>query len=122
MRLIGTGEARGAIFGMTRNTGVSELVKSAIDSVAYQTKDLIISMEKDSGIKINKIKVDGGMVKNEQFLQFLSNILLSECDRPKITETTSLGAAYLAGLSSGCLLYTSPSPRDRTRSRMPSSA
>ena len=97
------GEARGAIFGMTRNTGVSELVKSAIDSVAYQTKDLIISMEKDSGIKINKIKVDGGMVKNEQFLQFLSNILLSECDRPKITETTSLGAAYLAGLSSGML-------------------
>ena len=100
------GEARGAIFGMTRNTGVSELVKSAIDSVAYQTKDLIISMEKDSGIKINKIKVDGGMVKNEQSLQSLSNILLSECDRPKITETTSLGAAYLAGLSVGMLKNT----------------
>ena len=63
-------------------------------------------MEKDSGIKINKIKVDGGMVKNEQFLQFLSNILLSECDRPKITETTSLGAAYLAGLSVGMLKNT----------------
>ena len=80
--LLGRG-ARGAIFGMTRNTGVSELVKSAIDSVAYQTKDLIISMEKDSGIKINKLKVDGGMVKNEQFLQFFSNILLLNCDSPK---------------------------------------
>ena len=57
-------------------------------------------------IKINKIKVDGGMVKNEQFLQFLSDILLSECDRPKITETTSLGAAYLAGLSVGMLKNT----------------
>ena len=62
------GEARGAIFGMTRNTGVAEYVKAAIDSVAYQTKDLIIAMEKDSGLPIKQIKVDGGMVTNEKFL------------------------------------------------------
>ena len=60
---------------MTRNTGVAEYVKAAIDSVAYQTKDLIIAMEKDSGLPIKQIKVDGEMVTNEKFLQFLSNIL-----------------------------------------------
>ena len=100
------GEARGAIFGMTRNTGIADFVKAAIDSVAYQTKDLVIAMERDSGISIKQIKVDGGMVKNEKFLQFLSNILLSLCDRPKIIETTALGAAYLAGLSSGLIKNT----------------
>ena len=97
------GEARGAIFGMTRNTGIADFVKATIDSIAYQTKDLIVAMEKDSGFKISNIKVDGGMVRNEQFLQFLSNILISKCDRPKIIETTALGAAYLSGLTSGLL-------------------
>ena len=100
------GEARGAIFGMTRNTGIAEFVKAAIDSVAYQTKDLIVSMEKDSGLKINQIKIDGGMVTNEEFLQFLSSILMLKCDRPKIIETTALGAAYLAGISSGIIKNT----------------
>ncbi len=100
------GEARGAIFGMTRNTGIAEFVKAAIDSVAYQTKDLIIAMQKDSGVPIKQLKVDGGMVANEDFLQFLSNILILNCDRPKITETTALGAAYLAGLSSGFIKNT----------------
>ena len=65
------GEARGSIFGLTRNTGIPEMVKAAIDSVAYQTKDLLLAMEKDSGMKINVIRVDGGMVNNESFLQFL---------------------------------------------------
>tara|TARA_Y100000996_G_C22550901_1_gene653669 strand:- start:512 stop:1996 length:1485 start_codon:yes stop_codon:yes gene_type:complete len=97
------GEARGALFGLTRNTGIPELVKATIDSVVYQTKDLILAMEKDSDIKIKKIKIDGGMVNNNQFVQFLSNILLCECLRPKINETTSLGAAYLAGYQSGII-------------------
>jgi glycerol kinase len=97
------GEARGALFGLTRNTGIPELVKATIDSVVYQTKDLILAMEKDSGIRIKKIKVDGGMVNNNQFVQFLSNLLLCECLRPKINETTSLGAAYLAGYQSGLI-------------------
>ena len=100
------GEARGAIFGMTRNTGIAEFVKAAIDSVAYQTKDLVIAMQRDSGVPIKQLKVDGGMVANEDFLQFLSNILILNCDKPKITETTALGAAYLAGLSSGFIKNT----------------
>ena len=97
------GDARGAIFGLTRNTGVPELVKAAIDSVGYQTKDLVIAMEKDSDLKISQLKVDGGMVKNEKFLQFLSNILITTCDRPVITETTALGSAYLSALQSGII-------------------
>ena len=97
------GDARGALFGLTRNTGIPELVKATIDSVVYQTKDLILAMEKDSGIRIKKIKVDGGMVNNNKFVQFLSNLLLCECLRPKINETTSLGAAYLAGYQSGLI-------------------
>jgi len=91
------GEARGSIFGLTRNTGIPEMVKAAIDSVAYQTKDLLLAMEKDSGLKIKAIRVDGGMVKNESFLQFLSSLLQINVDRPTIIETTALGAAYLAG-------------------------
>ena len=90
------GEARGSMFGLTRNTGIPEMVKAAIDSVAYQTKDLLLAMEKDSGMKINVIRVDGGMVNNESFVQFLSSLLLTNVDRPTIIETTSLGAAYLA--------------------------
>ena len=97
------GEARGALFGLTRNTGIPELVKATVDSVVYQTKDLILAMEKDSGIRIKKIKVDGGMVSNNQFVQFLSNLLMCQCLRPKINETTCLGAAYLAGYQSGLL-------------------
>ena len=97
------GDARGSIFGLTRNTGAPELVKAAIDSVGYQTKDLVIAMEKDSNLKITQLKVDGGMVKNEKFLQFLSNILETTCNRPVITETTALGAAYLSGLQSGLI-------------------
>ena len=84
------GEARGAIFGMTRNTGIAEFVKAAIDSIAYQTKDLVIAMQKDSGVPIKQLKVEGGMVAKEDFLEYLSNILILNCDRPKITETTAL--------------------------------
>ena len=94
------GEARGSMFGLTRNTWIPEMVKAAIDSVAYQTKDLLLAMEKDSGMKINVIRVDGGMVNNESFVQFLSSLLLTNVDRPTIIETTSLGAAYLAGYQS----------------------
>lgn len=95
------GEARGSIFGLTRNTGIPEMVKAAIDSVVYQTKDLLLAMEKDSGLKIKVIRVDGGMVKNESFLQFLSSLLQTNVDRPTIIETTALGAAYLAGYQAG---------------------
>jgi glycerol kinase len=73
------------------------MVKAAIDSVAYQTKDLLLAMEKDSDMKIDVIRVDGGMVNNESFVQFLSSLLQTNIDRPTIIETTALGAAYLAG-------------------------
>jgi glycerol kinase len=85
------------MFGLTRNTGIPEMVKAAIDSVAYQTKDLLLAMEKDSDMKIDVIRVDGGMVNNVSFVQFLSSLLQTNIDRPKIIETTALGAAYLAG-------------------------
>ena len=91
------GEARGSMFGLTRNTGIPEMVKAAIDSVAYQTWDLLLAMEKDSDMKISVIRVDGGMVNNESFVQFLSSLLQTNIDRPTIIETTALGAAYLAG-------------------------
>ena len=96
-------EVRGAIFGLTRNTGIAELVKATIDSVCYQTKDLIAGTEKDSKLNIKEIKVDGGMANNTSFLQMLSNLLQVEVIKPKIVETTALGVAYLAALQIGML-------------------
>ena len=92
--------ARGAIFGLTRNTGRAVLTRAAIESVAYQTHDLVASLISD-GLSVEAIRVDGGMVTNSWFLQFLSNILDVRIDRPKITESTARGAAFLAGLGAG---------------------
>tara|TARA_B100001741_G_scaffold242784_1_gene203861 strand:+ start:5418 stop:6875 length:1458 start_codon:yes stop_codon:yes gene_type:complete len=91
-------EARGAIFGLTRDTGVPEITKAVLESVVYQTKDLLEAMNNDEA-SFTSLKVDGGMVANNWFTQELSNVLGVQVTRPKITETTSLGAAYLAGLS-----------------------
>ena len=93
-------EARGAIFGLTRDTGVPEITKAVLESVVYQTKDLLEAMNSDEA-SFTSLKVDGGMVANNWFTQELSNVLGVEVTRPKITETTSLGAAYLAGLNAG---------------------
>ena len=90
--------ARGAIFGINRNTGVFEIVKATIQSVCYQSKDLIKLMEKDSSIKISQIRVDGGMIQNSSFIQFLSDILNIKIIVPKYSESTALGAAYLAAI------------------------
>ncbi len=98
---------RGAIFGITRNTSINEIVKATIDSIAFQTFDLIEGMEKDSNIKINEMRIDGGMVENKCFTQSLSNILQTKIIKPKNIETTALGAAYLAGLSCGLIKNTS---------------
>lgn len=92
--------ARGAILGLTRDSGINEIVTAGLQSVCYQTKDLQKAMEND-GIRPSVIRVDGGMVTNNWLLSFLSNILGSTIDRPEITETTALGAAYLAGLKAG---------------------
>jgi len=97
---------RGAIFGLTRNTSIAEIVKATLDSLSFQTLDLIESMQKDAKIKIKEIRVDGGMINNNNFIQSLSNVTQTNIIKPKNIETTSLGAAYLAGLHSGILKNT----------------
>ncbi|TWX59467.1 glycerol kinase GlpK [Colwellia hornerae] len=92
--------ARGAIFGLTRDTGIKEIVTAGLQSVCYQTKDLQKAMEND-GERPIALRVDGGMVRNNWLMQFLADILGATVDRPKITETTALGVAYLAGLKAG---------------------
>ena len=93
-------DARGAIFGLTRDTGISEITKAVLESVVYQTKDLLEAMKNDNA-SFNSLKIDGGMVANNWFSQELSNVLQVKVSRPKVIETTSLGAAYLAGLHAG---------------------
>lgn len=94
-------KARGAIFGLTRGTTKAHFVRATLESLAYQTKDLIIAMSKDSGIVLQKLKVDGGAVQNNVLMQFQSDILDVCVERPVVSETTALGAAYLAGLAVG---------------------
>lgn len=93
-------KARGAIMGLTLDTGINELVSAALQSVCYQTRDLQHAMEKD-GQKPELFRVDGGMTSNDWLLQFLADMLDARVDRPAIVETTALGAAYLAGLQVG---------------------
>ena len=92
--------SRGAIFGLTRDTGVDHIIKATLESLAYQTKDIIDVMEKDSGIKLKSLKVDGGACMNNYLMQFQSDLLDCEVLRPEIVETTAMGAGYLAGLQS----------------------
>ncbi len=94
---------RGAIFGLTRNTSQADIIKATLDSLAFQTLDLIESMERDAKIKITEIRVDGGMINNNNFLQSLSDVTQVKIIKPENIETTSLGAAYLAGLNSGLI-------------------
>ena len=93
--------ARGSIFGLTRGSNKNHIIRAALESIAYQVKDLINAMEEDSGCKINTLKVDGGASKNKLLMQFQSDITNIEVCKPIITETTALGAAYLAGLAVG---------------------
>lgn len=92
--------ARGTIFGLSRATGPDELVRATLESVCYQTRDLLHAMNED-GISPERIRVDGGMVANDWLMQFLSDILELDINRPHVLETTALGAAYLAGIQSG---------------------
>jgi glycerol kinase len=93
-------EARGAIYGLTRGTTNAHLARAALESVCYQTSDLLAAMAND-GVSLTKLRVDGGMVGNNWVCQFLTDILNVPVQRPKIMETTALGAAYLAGLKAG---------------------
>jgi len=93
--------ARGTIVGLTRGTTRAHLVRAALEAMCYQTKDVVLAMQKDSGLKIKDLKIDGGAAANGFLCQFQSDILGVGIVRPKVIETTSLGAAYLAGLAVG---------------------
>ena len=92
---------RGTITGLTRGSTASHIARAALDSIAYQTLDVLQAMKKDSGIDIRQLRVDGGATVNNSLMQFQSELLQAQVVRPVITETTALGAAYLAGLAAG---------------------
>lgn len=94
-------EVRGAVFGLTRGTSKEHFVRATIESLAYQTRDVLSAMEADSGIELKTLRVDGGAVMNNFLLEFQSDLLNVPVQRPVINETTALGAAYLAGLAVG---------------------
>ncbi len=93
-------DARGAIFGLTRDTGRAEIVRATLESVCYQTYDLFTAMKED-GVAPTRLRVDGGMVKNDWMVDYLSDILNLPIDRPRVMETTALGVAYLVALQAG---------------------
>ncbi|MEW6623772.1 MAG: glycerol kinase GlpK [Bacillota bacterium] len=93
--------ARGSIVGLTRGANINHIIRATLESIAYQTRDVLDAMQEDSGIRLQALKVDGGAVANNFLMQFQSDILGVPVDRPEVTETTALGAAYLAGLAVG---------------------
>jgi glycerol kinase len=94
-------DARGTMFGITRGTNAGHIARAALESIAYQTMDVLKAMEADSGISIKELRVDGGATANDLLMQFQADILNTKVLRPSVTETTALGAAYLAGLAVG---------------------
>jgi glycerol kinase len=94
-------DARGVITGLTRYANRGHIARAALEAVAYQTRDVVTAMEQDSRIRLQELRVDGGMVVNDLLMQFQSDILEARVVRPKVTETTALGAAYAAGLATG---------------------
>lgn len=94
-------DVRGAVFGLTRGTNKEHFIRATLESLAYQTKDVLDAMEADSGISLKTLHVDGGAVENNFLMQFQADLLNVPVERPRINETTALGAAYLAGLAVG---------------------
>jgi glycerol kinase len=93
--------ARGAVFGLTRDTGRKHITKATLESIAYQTKDILNAMQEDSKIELSELKVDGGACANNFLMQFQADILDTKVERPEVIESTALGAAYLAGITVG---------------------
>lgn len=93
--------ARGAIFGLTRDTGKEHIAKATLESLAYQTRDVLDAMQADSGVRLAELKVDGGACANDLLMQFQADILGTPVERPEVIESTALGAAYLAGITAG---------------------
>jgi glycerol kinase len=106
-------KARGGLLGITRGTTRAHVVRAALESMAYQTKDMVDAMQGDTGIRIRELRVDGGACKNDLLMQFQADIMNVKIDRPKVVETTALGAAYLAGLEVG--FWKSPEMVERLR-------
>jgi glycerol kinase len=95
------GFARGIIVGLTRGSGRAQIVRATLESIAYQTRDLVETMGRDAHLKLEGLRVDGGAVVNNWLMQFQADILGVPVVRPAVTETTAIGAAYLAGLAVG---------------------
>jgi glycerol kinase len=116
--------ARGSIFGLTRGTTVGHLARAAVESIAYQVADLLDAMRLDSGDAVPELRVDGGAATNDSLMQFQADILGVPVIRPAVTETTALGAAYLAGLATGFwpsgLTHSSSAKDRRFEPQMPS--
>ncbi len=93
--------AKGSIYGISRGTTAAHIARAALEGIAFQTMDIVAAMEKDAGVSLKELKVDGGASRNNLLMQFQADILGTSVIRPKVTETTALGAAYLAGLSVG---------------------
>lgn len=93
--------ARGAIFGLTRDTGKDHIIKATLESLAFQTKDILNAMQEDAGLQLACLKVDGGASANNVLMQFQADILNAEVERPEVIESTAMGAAYLAGIQIG---------------------
>jgi glycerol kinase len=92
-------EARGAIFGLTRGTSRAHIARAALESIAFQSAEVLEAMQKDSGMALKELRVDGGATANDLLMQFQADLLGVPVVRPKVLETTALGAAYLAGLT-----------------------
>jgi len=93
--------ARGAIVGLTAGVGRAHLARATLEAIAYQTRDVLEAMQRDAGIGLAELRVDGGASRNNSLMQFQADIMDVRVRRPQITETTALGAAYLAGLATG---------------------
>ena len=93
--------ARGTIIGLTRDSKIGHIARAAVESMAFQTRDVLDAMQRDAGIKLGNLKVDGGASANNSLLQFQADVLGVPVRRPAVAETTALGAAYLAGLAVG---------------------
>ncbi len=93
--------ARGSMFGLTRGTTAAHIARAALESIAFQSADVLDAMQKDAGITLSELRVDGGATANDLLMQFQSDVLGVPVVRPKVLETTALGAAYLAGLAVG---------------------
>ena len=93
--------ARGSISGISRGTTAAHIARAALEGIAYQTLDIVDAMQRDAGIDLRELKVDGGAARNNLLMQFQADVLSTKVIRPKVTETTALGATYLAGLAVG---------------------